>query len=305
MRTLLAALLAIIAWAAPAAAQEHVPVPPGPEVEELVAALEAKDRAGAIARIKGIFALMDEDRIVRTPTAFVDLVIGCPAQQIDAKISQYFKLYTYRWDCPQGPYQASLGKDPESSYVEVVDPADAARLAQRAAAGPVRPMAPPSLPGMLATESAEARNARIEQAAAAELATLKALEPQLKAGRLTDAAALAPMANVTTGYRDIAQSTFIAEQDGDGLAAANQQLDWLTTNLGPAASVQCKQTRSEVGGIATYFSSCSVISERPRHAYVAFVFFRDAKIASIQFNYVNPEVYEKIRASLTQAGAKP
>ena len=52
-----------------------MPLPAGPEVEGLVAALEAKDRDGAIGRIKGIFAMMDNDRMVRTPTAFVDLVI--------------------------------------------------------------------------------------------------------------------------------------------------------------------------------------------------------------------------------------
>lgn len=298
-------LVLALATAAPAAAQGHVPVPAGPEVDGLVAALEAKDRDGAIGRIKGIFALMDQDRMVRTPAAFVDLVIGCPSQQIGAKITKYFQLYTYRWDCPQGEYQAQLGKDPDSSYVEVVDPADAVRLAKRAAAGPVRPMMPPPPPPLSTSESPEVRKARIEQRAAAELAALKALELQLKAGQLTDAAALAPKANFTTGYRDISQSAFIAEMDSDGLAGANEQLAWLTANLGKPASLECKQLRDDSGAYGpSFFSTCRMISERPGHGYAAMVFFRDAKIASIQFNYVNPVVFEKLQKSLTsKAGA--
>jgi hypothetical protein len=302
----LAPSLLLLATAAPAAAQEHVPVPAGPEVEGLVAALEAKDRDGAIGRIKGIFSLTGEERLVRTPTAFVDLVIGCPSKQIAAKIMPSFKLYTYSWNCPKGEYQAMLGKDPDSSYIEVVDPADAARLAQRKAAGPMRPMAPPPMPALMAPESPEARTARIEQRAAAELAALKALEPQLMAGQLTDAAALAPEANFTTGYRDIAQSTFVAEIDSDGLAGANEQLAWLTANLGKPASVECKQIRSDASPYGpNFFSTCRMLSERPGHGYSAMVFFRDAKIAAIQFNYVNPAVIEKIQKSLSsKAGAK-
>ena len=299
------AMVLLLAAAAPAAAQSHVPLPAGPEVEGLVAALEAKDRDGAIGRIKGIFALMDDDRMVRTPTAFVDLVIGCPSTQIGAKINKTFQLYTYSWNCPQGEYQAMLGKDPDSSYVEVVDPADAARLAKRAAAGPVRPMAPPPMPRMLAPENPEARKARIEQRAAAELAALKALEPQLKAGQLTDAAALAPKANFTTGYRDLVQSAFIAEMDSDGLAGANEQLAWLTANLGKPASVECKQIRDDSGQYGpSFFSTCRMLSEQMGHGYSAMVFFRDAKVASIQFSYVNPAVVEKMQKSLTsKAGA--
>lgn len=295
-------VLALLAAATPAVAQEHVPVAAGPEVDGLVAALEARDRDEAIGRIKGIFALMDDDRMVRTPTAFVDLVIGCPSQQIGAKITKTFQLYTYRWDCPQGEYQAMLGKDPESSYVEVVDPADAARLAKRSAA---RPMMPPPAPALRAAESPEARKARIEQGAAAELAALRALEPQLKAGQITDAAALAPKANFTTGYRDIAQSTFIAEMDSDGLAGANEQLAWLTASLGKPASVECKQIRDDSSPYGPYFfSTCRMLSERQGHGYAAMVFFRDAKVASIQFSYVNPAVIEKIQKSLTsKAGA--
>lgn len=305
MRLVAPAILAMLATAAPAAADEHVPVPAGPEVEGLLAALEAKDRDGAIGRIKGIFALMDDDRLVRTPAAFVELVIGCPARQIDAKGREY-KLYTYRWDCPRGAYQAELGKDPDSSYVEVVDPADAARLAQRAAAGPMRPMAPPPMPARTAPESPEARKARIEQRAAAELAMVKALEPQLLAGRLTDAAAFVPRANFTTGYRDIAQSTFIVEQDGDGLDGANEQLAWLTANLGKPASVECKQTRSDSGAYDPFFFySCRMNSEQPGHAYVAFVFFQNGKIGTMQFNYMNRAVAEKIQKSLqSKAGEK-
>jgi len=300
----LAPSLLLLATAAQAAAQEHVPVPAGPEVEGLVAALEAKDRDGAIGRIKGIFALMDDDRMVRTPAAFVDLVIGCPAKQTGANLSKYFQLYTYSWKCPNGEYQAQLGKDPESSYVEVVDPADAARLAKRAAAPPKMPMAPPTAPMLPARESPEARNARIEKAAAVELAALKVLEPQLKAGQLTDAAALTKDANFTTGYRDLAQSTFIAELDSDGLAGANEQLAWLTANIGTPASAECKQTRSDGAYGPTFFSSCRVVSQQPGHGYNAMVFFRDAKIAAIQFNYVNPAVFEKNREFLTsKAGA--
>lgn len=296
------ALAALLATAAPATAQEYVPVPAGPEVEGLVAALAAKDREGAIGRIKGIFAIQDEDRMVRTPAAFVDLVIGCPSKQVGAKISQYFQLYTYSWDCPNGEYQAQLGKDPESSYVEVVDPADAARLAKWAAAPPTRPMLPPPPPPR---ESPEVRNARIEQRAAAELVVLKALEPQLKAGRLTDDTLLAPKANFTTGYRDLAQSTFIAEIDSDGLAGANEQLAWLTANIGKPASVECKQTRSDNEAYGpTFFSSCRVISQQPGHGYTALVFFQNARISAIQFNYVNRAVFEKNRAFLTsKAGA--
>jgi hypothetical protein len=300
----LAPSLLLLAAAAPAAAQEHVPVPAGSEVEGLVAALEAKDRDRAIGRIKGIFSLTGEDRMVRTPTAFVDLVIGCPAKQIAAKINQYFQLYTYRWDCPQGEYQAQLGKDPDSSYVEVVDPADAARLAKRAAAEPMRPMAPPPMPVMMAPESPEVRNARIEQRAAAELAAVKALEPQLRAGKLTDASAFAPNANFTTGYRDIAYSTFIAEIDSDGLAGANQQLAWLTAVLGKPASVECRQIRDDRGADGLIiFHSCRMLSEVPQHGYSAMVFFEDAKIAAIQFSYVNPAVIDKIRKSLAEKSA--
>jgi hypothetical protein len=302
------AVVSLLAAAAPVAAEEHVPVPAGPEVEGLVAALEAKDRDGAIGRIKGIFSLTGEDRLVRTPSAFVDLVIGCPAKQIAAFKSTSFKLYTYSWTCPAGEYQAQLGKDPDSSYVEVVDPADAARIAQRKAAGPERLMAPSPMPPMIAPESPKARKARIEQRAAAELAMVKALEPQLLVGRLTDAAAFAPKANFTTGYRDIAQSTFIAEQDGDGLAAANEQLAWLTANLGKPASVTCKQTRSDSGSAAYdpyFFYSCRMNSEQLGHAYVVFVFMRDNKIGSMQFNYMNRAVAEKFRKSLTsKAGEK-
>lgn len=292
-------LALLLAAAAPAAAQSHVPVPAGPEVEGLVAALEAKDRDGAIGRIKGIFALQDQDRMVRTPAAFVDLVIGCPAKQIAAFNTTSFKLYTYSWNCPQGEYQAQLGKDPESSYVEVVDPADAARIARRAAAPRTKPMLPPPMPALMERESPEARKARVEQQAAAELAALKALEPQLKAGVLTDAAALAPGANFTTGYRDLAQSTFITEMDGDGLSGANEQLAWLTANLGKPATVDCRQIRDDSGAYGPFFfHTCRVLSERMGHGYSAMVSFRDAKLSSIQFSYVNPAVIEKIQKSL-------
>ena len=294
------ATLALLAVAAPVAAEDHVPVSAGPEVEGLVAALEAKDRDGAIGRIAGIFALMDDDRMVRTPTAFVDLVIGCPSKQIGANIGRTFQFYTYRWDCPAGEYQAQLGKNPRSSYVEVVDPADAARLAKRSAAGPMRLTMPPPAPPLRADESPEARKARIEQRAAAELVMVKALEPQLLAGRLTDAAAFVTKPNFTTGYRDVAQSTFIVEQDGDGLAAANEQLIWLTANLGKPASVECKQTRSDSGADDPFFFySCRMNSELPGHAYVAFVFFQNGKIGTMQFNYMNRAVFEKMQKSLT------
>lgn len=297
----LATLIAMLASAAPAAAQEHVPVPAGPEVEGLVAALAAKDRDGAIGRIKGIFALMDRDRMVRTPAAFVDLVIGCPSKQIDAQVDKFLEFYTYRWDCPKGEYQALLGKDPESSYVEVMDPADAARLAQRAAAPPVQQMLPP----MLEPESSEVRKARVERLAAAELAALKALESQLKAGRLTEASAVTVNANFTTGYRDYSQSTFISQMDGDGIAAANEQLSWMTMNLGKPTSAACEQKRIEISSAeATFFSSCTVKTERPGHGYTALVAFQGSKIASIQFNYMNRDVFEKNRAFLTSnAGA--
>lgn len=296
----LAPSLLVLAAAAPAAAQEHVPVPAGPEVEGLVAALAAKDREGAIGRIKGIFAIQDEDRMVRTPAAFVDLVLGCPSKQIGAKVSKYFQLYTYSWDCPSGEYQAQLGKDPESSYVEVVDPADAARVAKWAEARRLRPMAPPSVAPPPAPESPEARTSRLEQRAAAELVVLKALEQQLKSGQLIDATMLAPRANFTTGYRDLAQSTFIAERDSDGLAGANEQLAWLTANIGKPASVECKQTRSDSDAFGpTFFNSCRVISQKPGHGYTALVFFQNAKITAIQFNYVNRAVFEKNRAFLT------
>ena len=302
--TRLAPSLLLLVTAAQAAAQEHVPVPAGPEVEDLVAALAAKDRDGAIGRIKGIFALMDDDRMVRTPAAFVDLVIGCPSKQIAAITDRPYKLFTYSWNCPAGEYQAQLAKDPESSYVEVIDPADGARLAKRTEARRLRPMAPPTAPMLPAPESPEARKARIEQRAAAELAALKVLEPQLKAGQLTDAAALTKDANFTTGYRDLAQSTFIAELDSDGLAGANEQLAWLTANIGTPASAECKQTRSDGAYGPTFFSSCRVVSQQPGHGYTAMVFFRDAKIAAIQFNYVNPAVFEKNREFLTsKAGA--
>lgn len=305
MRAAVPAVFALLAAAAPAAAQEHVPVAAGPEVDGLVAALEAKDRDGAIGRIKGVFALMDQDRMVRTPAAFVDLVIGCPAKQIAAFKTTNFKLYTYSWNCPAGEYQAQLGKDPESSYIEVVDPADAARLAKRAAAPRTKPMLPPPMPALKDRESPEARKARIEQRAAAELVALEALEPQLKTGQLTDASALAPGANFTTGYRDIAQSTFIAEMDGDGLSGANEQLAWLTANLGKPASVECRQVRDDSGAYgSSFFSTCRVLSERMGHGYSAMVFFRDAKVASIQFSYMNPAVIEKMQKSLTsKAGA--
>lgn len=299
------ALVLLLAAAAPAAAQSHVPLPAGPEVEGLVAALEANDRDGAIGRIKGIFALMDEDRMVRTPGAFVDLVIGCPSKQIAALNTTSFKLFTYSWNCPQGEYQAQLGKDPESSYVEVVDPADAARIAKRAVAPRTKPMLPPPMPALMDRESPEARKARIEQRAAAELAALKALEPQLKAGQLTDAAALAPKANFTTGYRDLVQRAFIAEMDSDGLSGANEQLAWLTANLGKPASVECKQIRDDSSQYGpSFFSTCRMLSEQMGHGYSAMVFFRDAKVASIQFSYVNPAVVEKMQKSLTsKAGA--
>jgi hypothetical protein len=300
----LPALLLLLAAAAPAAADEHVPVPAGPEVEGLVAALEAKDRAAAIGRIKGIFSLTGEDRLVRTPVAFVDLVIGCPSKQIAARILPSFQLYTYSWNCPQGEYQAMLAKDPDSSYVEVVDPADSARIAQRKAAGPMRPMAPPPMPARMAPESPEARKARIEQRAAAELAAVKALEPQLRAGKLTDASAFVPNANFTTGYRDLAQSTFIAERDSDGLDGANEQLAWLTAVLGKPASVECQQIRTDAGSYGpNFFHTCRMLSETPQHGYSALVFFQDAKIAAIQFSYVNPVVIEKNLKSLAEKSA--
>ncbi|WP_143738123.1 hypothetical protein [Erythrobacter donghaensis] len=300
MKAAVPAIFALLAATAPAAAEEHVPVSAGPEVDGLVAALEAKDRNGAIGRIKGIFALNDEDRMVRTPAAFVDLVIGCPAKQIAALNTTSFKLYTYRWDCAAGEYQAQLGKDPDSSYIEVVDPADAARIAKRAAAPRMKPMLPPPMPALMDRESPEARKARVEKTAAAELAALKALEPQLKAGVLTDAAALAPNANFTTGYRDIVQSAFIAEMDGDGLSGANEQLAWLTANLGKPDNVECRQIRNDsVPGDPFFIHTCRVLSEQMGHGYAAMVFFRDAKIASIQFNYVNAAVVEKIQKSLS------
>jgi hypothetical protein len=300
----LPALLLLLAAAAPAAAQEHVPVPAGPEVEGLVAALEAKDRDRAIGRIKGIFSLTGEDRLVRTPSAFVDLVIGCPAKQIAVFKTTSFNLYTYSWTCPAGEYQAQLGKDPASSYVEVVDPADAARIAQRKAAGPMRLVAPPPMPPLMAPESPEARKARIEQRAAAELAAVKALEPQLRAGKLTDASAFVPNPNFTTGYRDLAQSTFIAERDSDGLDGANEQLAWLTAVLGKPASLECRQVRDDRGAYGPMiFHSCQMLSVVPQHGYSALVFFEDAKIAAIQFSYVNPAVIDKIRKSLAEKSA--
>jgi hypothetical protein len=300
----LAPSLLLLAAATPAAAEEHVPVPAGPEVEGLVAALEANDRYVAIGRIKGIFSLTGEDRLVRTPTAFVDLVIGCPSKQIAAKMMASFKLYTYSWNCPKGEYQAMLAKDPASSYVEVIDPADAARIAQRKAAGPTRTVAPPPMPALMATESPEARKARIEQRAAAELAAVKALEPQLRAGKLTDASAFVPNPNFTTGYRDLAHSTFIAERDSDGLAGANEQLAWLTAVLGKPASLDCRQVRDDRGAYGPMiFHSCQMLSETPQHGYSALVFFEDAKIAAIQFSYVNRAVIEKNLKSLAEKSA--
>jgi hypothetical protein len=102
----------------------------------------------------------------------------------------------------------------------------------------------------------------------------------------------------------LAQSTFITELDGDGMQAANSQLAWLSESLGEPDTVECRQTRSEIGttGYISFFSSCTVRSERPGHGYTALVFFRDAKIASIQFNYVNPMVFEKNREFIEARG---
>lgn len=299
MRFFVKLLLVLVVSVSPAAAEEYRPVETGPEVKELLDALDRQDRESAISKIKGIFALADDDRFVRTPSAFVDLVIGCPSTQIGANIGTVFKLYTYRWDCPNGQYQAELGKDPESTYVEVVDPADEAHLAKREATRSSVPMMIPPPPTPL--ESTEEIKARMERRGIAELAVLKMLEPLLKAGGLTDEFALAQRANFQTGYRDYAQNTFIAEMDGDGLEAANKQLAWMTENLGRPASAECRQERSEIRahGYITFFSNCTVKSSRPGHGYTAIVFFRDAKVSSIQFNYMNREVFERNRDYLT------
>ena len=291
MKSLLAPLLGlfVLAQASTLVAQDHTPVSPGPEIEGLLEALANNDRDGSIGKIKGIFALADDhnDRFVRTPAAFVDLVIGCPVTQTEARVSDFFSLYTYRWECPSGVYQAELGKDPDSSYVEVVDPADEARLALRASQPMVMPMAPPPI------KTAADLRAEQEERGRQELVALRLLEPQLRAGTL-NAGSLASRSNFTTGYRDLAQSTFIAEMDNDGLEGGNAQLAWLKDTLGKPASVECKQTRDEIGPtkFLTFFSSCTVKTERPGHAYTAFVFFRDAKISSIQFNYMNRKVFE-------------
>lgn len=289
MRALIASLLACFVLVQPLAAQEHTPVPAGPEVESLIEVLAQNEREAAIRKIKGIFALADDhnDRLVRTPAAFVELVIGCPANQIEARESRFFKLYTYRWNCPSGVYQAMLGKDPDSSYVEVVDPADEERLAQRAKNPPVMPMAPPPIKSDADIRAEQEERGRREKVA------LMALKPQFMAGEL-DEGSVALRSNFQTGYRDMAQSTFIAELDSDGLAGANEQLNWLEDTLGKAQSVECKQTRSEIGptGYVTFFSSCTVKTDRPGHAYTALINFRDAKIGSIQFNYMNRKVFE-------------
>ncbi|MEM6476713.1 MAG: hypothetical protein AAF687_11150 [Pseudomonadota bacterium] len=312
-------------FAAPAAAQDPEPVSsasasPGPEIEAVLDALNKGDREGALDRITSIEKYRNYDRTVRTPAAFVDWVIGCPASQVAVDATAFRQHYIYRWDCPTGAYEARLTKHYNDPFVWIIDPVDEAGMAVRKADAEAeaealekalalaekrreaeastgqtkRPMfqtiaAPPP------PESPEERQARLDKLHAARSVILETLEPQIRAGRFN--AKDSPFkSDITfvTGYIVGPKYTFITRHDAVGLDAGDAQLEWLRANLGETKSVDCQQDRTErANGYVAYLNLCKVTTEDAGHAYNALVVFDGEEISDIRINYSTPATRAK------------
>jgi len=134
-------LLSILLLAVPSEvySQNAAQLEPDQSVSNLIANLESGDRSRSLNLVKGIFLISELEKLVETPSEFVDLVVGCDAIHQESRMLLGNPASRFAWDCRRRHIEAWMARDPEGSLVEVWDVADDAMIAARANARPVRP----------------------------------------------------------------------------------------------------------------------------------------------------------------------
>lgn len=281
-------LLAVSATHCAAAANNTVSVQP--EVQSLLDDIEAGRRDAAVERISGIFSITGEPRLITSRGDFVDKLLNCKKTNVVQSGSRTLIWYNVRWDCKGVVFESGIGKDPNSSYVEVIDFADEARLAERASAS----KNDIALAPRMIDESTEEMAARAEREKADRTAILSELERAFLQNSLEPVASrIDPETNFRLGYRDMAAKVFVSDMDGNGKGAGEAQMAWLLTNLGKANSASCTPRPLNEKFADVVLTTCSVKTERPAHGYSVMFHIKGSQLAWLEFSYMNETFIKK------------
>ncbi|MEM6475532.1 MAG: hypothetical protein AAF687_05135, partial [Pseudomonadota bacterium] len=226
-------------------------------------------------------------RIVTTPAAFVDRMLGC---SMTDKNSRQFGIestsHRTTWQCEDGEYRVDFFTLKDKPYVEVAEFADAERVAELKA-NIARPSMPPPAPPF--DIKAFERNRAKQKAMDAKVCN--ALGEAVVSG---SAEGLADFTNEKSRfafgfYNPFTKATMV-ESDGDGPAAAQPWVDYVRETLGAPNSFTCDNQMLKLD-----------LGRSDRTGFAFFGSWQDA-ILSVDMRYATREKLLKARSEAIEAG---
>lgn len=227
---------AALAFAGPLWAEGNDP-PARTPVDDLADHLAKGQRDEAIRIVARVETMTGLPRIVTTPTAFVDRMMGCEMTHNKAVPLGKDYYHKTRWKCDDGEYHVDMFTLTGRPIVEVAEFSDPARIASLAAnprptVPPPAPPAPPKNPQILARQQAEAR------AVATQLCN--ALGTAMVSGKADGLADLTTeQSRYVFAFHDPFAKAQFVERDGEGLTAAQEMIDHARNVLGKPRKFTC------------------------------------------------------------------
>jgi hypothetical protein len=230
-------------------------------VDHLIKDLQRERREQAIARVSEVTTTTGKTQLVRTPTQFVDRLIGC--EFLGDKTKLVGKgIYLTEWSCGTSKYWAYLDNYRGGPYIEVeLDDENTRRQATPAPAPARRDGDKHSAPSL------EFINAIADSLLSKEYKSVRTWMKE--------------QAIVSIRRRDRSKNVVVVESEGTGKGAISPIAAALLERLGQPVSYQCEQ--DEYGG------SCRFHFDRPGVELNCVIGAYNGAINFIQFVWETPE----------------